>query len=75
MSDFNGHNPLWGGNPRDTEGKRIEDLVDGHALCMLNDGSYTYMYTAYGTYSAINLSIVQPVDGLFVEGLERPLQE
>ena len=58
LGDFSGHNSLWGGNTRDTKGKRIEDLVDGHAVCVLNNGSYTYLHPAYGTYSAIVLSIV-----------------
>ena len=59
MGHFNGHNPLWGGNTRDAKDKRIEDLVDSHAVCVLNDGSYTYLHPSYRTYSAINLSIVE----------------
>ena len=37
-------------------GKRIEDRADGYALCVLNNGSYTYLHPAY----AIDLSIVEP---------------
>ena len=29
---------------REAKGKRVEDLVDGHTVCVLNDGSYTYRY-------------------------------
>ena len=53
MSPMSQHN-------KDAKGKRIEDLVDSYALCVLNDGSYTYMHPANETYSAIHLSIVQP---------------
>ena len=39
--------PLWGGNIRDAMGKRIEDLVEGHALCVLNDDSYAYLWNMH----------------------------
>ena len=38
----------------------LRTLWTSHALCVLNDRSYTYLHPAYGTYSAINLSIVEP---------------
>ena len=34
---------MRGGNKRDTKGERIEDVVASHALCVLNDSSYTYL--------------------------------
>ena len=34
--------------------------MDNHSLCILNDGSYTYLHPGYGTYTAIDLTITQP---------------
>ena len=60
MGDFNGHNPLWGSNTTDAKGKRIEDFLEDQALCLLNDGSKTYLHPGYGTYSAIDLTLTVP---------------
>jgi len=38
----------------------IEDLLLKHNLSLLNDGSYTYMHSATGSSSAIDLSIASP---------------
>ena len=60
LGDFNSHNPLWGGNTLDGKGQRVEQFMDNHSLCFLNDGSYTYLHPGYGTYTAIDLTITQP---------------
>ena len=60
LGDFNSHNPLWGGNTIDGKGQRVEQFMDNHSLCFLNDGSYTYFHPGYGTYTAIDLTITQP---------------
>ena len=60
MGDFNSHNPIWGGNKLDEKGKTVEDFIAGRALCILNDGSHTYLHPGYGTYSAIDLTIADP---------------
>ena len=60
LGDFNSHNPLWGGNTIDGRGQRVEQFMDNHSLCFLNDGSYTYLHPGYGTYTAIDLTITQP---------------
>ena len=60
LGDFNNHNPLWGGNTLDGKGQRVEQFMDNHSLCFLNDGSYTYLHPGYRTYTAIDLTITQP---------------
>ena len=60
LGDFNSHNPSWGGNTIDGKGQRVEQFMDNHSLCILNDGSYTYLHPGYGTYTAIDLTITQP---------------
>ena len=60
MGDFNSHNPLWGSATLTGRGKRVEDFLANHALCILNDGSSTYLHPGYGTYSAIDLTISVP---------------
>ena len=62
--DFNGHNPLRGSLDVDTWGEVIERLTDKHNLCILNDGSHTYLkpqaqYVNKPT-SAIDLAISTP---------------
>ena len=51
---------LCGSGPLDGKGQRVEQFMDNHSLCFLNDGSYTYLHPGYGTYTAIDLTINQP---------------
>ena len=57
LGDFNAHNPLWGGNVLDSEGKLIEELLDNNPISLYNDGSMTYHNIHNNTTSAIDLSI------------------
>jgi len=57
MGDFNSHNPLWGEDRCDVKGKRVEDFIHNNDLCLLNDGTKTYLHPGHGTYSAIDLTI------------------
>lgn len=57
MGDFNAHNPLWGGKQLDAKGKKMEKLINENDLCLLNDGSYTYLHPGHGSFSAIDLTI------------------
>lgn len=61
LGDFNGHHPLWGGRHTDRRGKITEDFINAHSLCLLNDGSHTYLHPGYGTYSAIDISLSDPI--------------
>ena len=60
MGDFNGHNPLWGGSTLDTRGKLVEDFVNNNNLCVLNDRSSTFLSSATGSRSSIDLTICDP---------------
>ena len=41
--DFNGHNYMWGSPDVDTRGEIVERFTDKHNLCILNDGTHTYL--------------------------------
>ena len=62
--DFNGHSYLWGSHDVDTRGEVIERFTNKHNLCILNDGTHTYLKPqaqhANKTTSAIDLTIFTP---------------
>ncbi|HIP82064.1 MAG TPA: reverse transcriptase-like protein, partial [Desulfocapsa sulfexigens] len=60
MGDFNGHNPIWGSSRINDKGKLIEDLISNNDLCVLNNDSHTYLHPATGTYSCLDLCLVDP---------------
>ena len=64
MGDFNGHNYLWGSHDVDTRGEVIERFTDKHNLCILNDGTHTYLKPqaqhVINPTSAIDLTISTP---------------
>ena len=43
MGDFNGHTYLWDSHDDDTRGEVIERFTNKHNLCVLNDGTHTYL--------------------------------
>ena len=57
LGDFNGHNPLWGGDDYNTLGRLMEKFISEQGLCFFNDGSYTYLHPGHGTYTAIDLTL------------------
>ena len=62
--DFNGHNYSWGSLKNDTRGGAVEGFTDRNNLCILNDGSPTYLKPqaqhSESPTSAIDLSICTP---------------
>ena len=60
MGDLNAHNPQWGSDKITDKGKKIEDVILHLNLCILNDGSNTYLHVhpGNGSYSSIDLTIV-----------------
>ena len=62
--DFNGHNYMWGSPDADTRGEIIERFTDKHNLCILNDGTHTYLKPqaqhVNRPTSAIDLTISTP---------------
>ena len=59
--DFNGHSITWGCESNNSRGRKIDDFITTHdSLCLLNDGSFTYLHPASGTFTAIDLSLCSP---------------
>ena len=62
--DFNGHNYMWGSHDVDTRGEIIERFTDKYKLCILNDGTHTYLKPQVQHVnrptSAIDLTISTP---------------
>ena len=42
LGDFNSHNPLWGGNTLDVEGRIIDDFIQNNDLSLFNNGAMTF---------------------------------
>ena len=62
--DFNGHILTWGCDKNNSRGDRIDDFITDNNICLLNDGSYTYLHPATGTFTAIDLSLYSPNIGM-----------
>ena len=64
LGDFNGHSYLWGSHDVDTRCEVIERFTDKHNLCVLNDGTHTYLKPqaqhVNKPTSAIDLTISTP---------------
>ena len=60
LGDFDGHSPVWGNESYNSRGQMLEDLFSEMDLCILNDGSSTYIHPATGSTSALDLSICGP---------------
>ena len=58
--DFNGHSITCGCDKNNSRGDRINDFITENNICLLNDGSYTYLYPAIGTFTDIDLSMCSP---------------
>ena len=57
---FNDRNPQWGSDKVTEKGKIVEYVLSNLNLCILNDGSNTYLHLGNGSYSSIDLTIVDP---------------
>ena len=55
--DFNGHIMTWGCDKNNSWGDRIDDFIIENNICLLNDGSYTYLHPDTGTFTGIDLSV------------------
>ena len=54
--DFNWHSYLWGSHDVDTRGEVIERFTNKHNLCILNDGTHTYLKTPSPACKQTNIS-------------------
>ena len=61
LGDVNGHSPLWGWcdqySPR---GQMLQNVFSTMNLCVLNNGSATYIHPATGSTSVLDLSTCSP---------------
>ena len=55
--DFNGHSITWGCDKNNSRGDRIDNFITDNNICLLNDGSYTYLHPTTGTFTANDLSL------------------
>ena len=60
IGDANSHNDIWRSKKTDKRGRIIELILNNHQLCMYDYKSNTYLHSATGTYSAIDLKICDP---------------
>ena len=60
MGDFNGHSPLWGSPDTNDRGRLVESFLEELDLCVLNDGTNTYLHPATNTRTAIDLTVCDP---------------
>ena len=55
LGNFNGYSPVWGNESYNSRGQVLEDLFWEMNLCILNDGSLTYIHPTTGSTSALDL--------------------
>ena len=65
LGDFNAHNVVWGSDSDNNRGNVIYKFISDNNLCLMNDGSYTYLHPGSGTFTAIDLSLCTP--GIFMD--------
>jgi len=58
--DFNAHSPLWGCSSLDIKGKICEDFMNNNNLLLLNNKTSTYLHSATGSRTSIDLSLCDP---------------
>ena len=52
LGDFNAHNAVWGSDSNNNKGNVIYKFISDNNLCLMNDGSYTYLHPGSGTFTA-----------------------
>ncbi|GBO08904.1 putative RNA-directed DNA polymerase from transposon BS [Araneus ventricosus] len=60
IGDFNGHSPVWGSKNTNTRGRQIEEFVNTHSLCLLNNGEDTYFHQRSRTFHSLDLALCTP---------------
>jgi exonuclease III len=58
--DFNSHSELWGCFKSNKSGLIMQNVLETNDLCLLNNGTATYLHPATGHYSAIDLTVCSP---------------
>ena len=60
MGDLNAHNPIWGGQYRNTKGRLIEEFLRDSNRVLFNDKRPTRICQAQGNQSSIDLIMGHP---------------
>jgi hypothetical protein len=60
LGDYNAHSDLWGNQGLDRSGSIIENFLNSNEICLLNNGSPTYMHPGNGGLTAIDLTFCSP---------------
>ncbi|GBM16649.1 hypothetical protein AVEN_222415-1 [Araneus ventricosus] len=60
LGDFNGHSPLWGSKSTNLRGRQIEEFVNTHSLCLLNNAEDTYFHQRSRTCHSLDLALCTP---------------
>ena len=50
----------WVCDKNNSRRNRIDDFIAENNICLLNNGSYTYLHPATGTFTSIDLSLCSP---------------
>ena len=64
MGDLNAHHPLWGSTSSNKRGEDLVEIFSLRNLCVLNDGSTTFVHCHYKTTSCLDLTVVDPAIAL-----------
>ena len=60
MGDFNAHHPLWGSSSSNSRGNDLQEIFSLRNLCVLNDGTKTFVHCYHQTATSIDLTVVDP---------------
>ena len=60
MGDFNAHHPLWGSTSSSPRGDDLVDIFSLRNLCVINDGSNTFLRDYSNYTSCLDLTVVDP---------------
>ena len=61
LNDLNCHSTVSGCQKTNLKSKDLEKVIQNDNLCLLTDKSHTYLNLFTGSYSAIDLSLCDPV--------------
>ena len=62
LGDLNSHSTVWGCQKTNKKGKDLEKVMQNNNLCILNNKSHTYLNSLTGSYSAIDVTLYDPVN-------------
>lgn len=60
LGDFNAHSDLWGDQRLDRAGSILENILNSSDICLLNNGSPTYLHPGNGALTSIDLTLCSP---------------